>query len=109
MILVDTSVWIDHFRKSSRQLRELLEENQVLIHPFKSEGRGGICFGLTTENRAYTNIVCSLHLIDAHRLHGRGLGWIDVHLLASALLTGCDLWTHDKTLRAIANTLDILG
>ena len=98
MILVDTSVWIDHLRRGNERLKSLLHDDQVLCHPFVIGELA--CGNLHNRNEVlyllealpgvpvadHTEV---LHLIDAHRLYGQGLGWIDAHLLASALLTGC--------------------
>ncbi len=116
MILVDTSVWIDHFRRGNVRLKNLLNENQVLCHPFvigelacgNLKNRGEILGLLTSLQAAQTAGYSEvLHLLDSHRFYGIGLGWIDAHLLASTLLTGCGLWTLDKPLRSAAGKLKI--
>lgn len=117
MILVDTSIWIDHLRRSDGRLIELLERGEVLSHPSvvgevalgSLRQRGVIIESLQSLPRA---TVASddevMLLIDQHRLHGRGIGWIDAHLLASARLTPeARLWTRDKRLSALATTLDL--
>ncbi len=116
MILVDTSVWIDHFRKSSSRLTDLLNEEKVLVHPLVI---GELACG-NLKNR--TEIIALLHalpqasqaddseilfFLEQHNLHGRGVGLIDVHLLASCLLGECFLWTADKRLIAIGKQLRI--
>ncbi|MBI4478684.1 MAG: PIN domain-containing protein [Acidobacteria bacterium] len=118
MILADTSVWVEHLRMGSERLRSLLHSEQVLCHPFIV---GELACG-TLRNRqeilttlralpearvAEYNEV--LRFVEARRLFGRGLGWVDVSLLASALLTGCTLWTLDKPLRKAATALGVLG
>lgn len=116
MILVDTSVWIDHLRKGDRELAGLLNEGVVLCHPFVI---GELACG-NLKNRAEilsllaalpTSPVASheegLHLVADRKLAGKGLGWIDVHLLASALLSKCTLWTKDKALESVAGALKI--
>lgn len=112
MILADTSVWIDHFRVGNPTLIELLNTSQVLTHPFVI---GELACG-NLKNRktilsllhdlpssAVTSDEETLFFIDRHRLMGRGIGYIDAHLLASTSLTGTvRLWTSDKRLDAIA-------
>ena len=107
MVLVDTSIWIDHFRRGSSILAGLLEDGLVATHPAVI---GELACG-TLRQRATTldllgrlptavaaSDVEALRLLDAHRLFGRGLGWVDVHLLAAAALTPCRLWTADRSL-----------
>lgn len=110
MILVDTSVWIDHLRRGDAELIALLNEGQVMIHPFVI---GELALG-NLQNR---DIVIStlqslpkisaasedevLHFIQQNTLHGSGIGYIDAHLLAAVRLTlGTLLWTRDKRLLA---------
>ncbi len=116
MILADTSIWIDHLRKGSQQLSELLEYGRIVCHPF-------VVGELACGNLRHRDEVLSLLMalpsatIARHeeamrcaaerKLHGKGLGWIDVHLLASCLLTRCRLWTRDKALAAAARSLDV--
>jgi predicted nucleic acid-binding protein len=112
MILVDTSVWIDHFRMAEPMMDRLAEEETILMHP--------LVFGeLSMGNFANRSTVLQwladfipaaladhdevLGLIDSQVLHGKGLGFIDAHLLASALLMpGAQLWARDKRLVAAA-------
>lgn len=116
MILVDTSVWIDHLRRGEQELVKLLNEGVVLCHPFVI---GELACG-NLKNRAEilsllaalpTPTVAShqeaLHLLTKRKLSGKGLGWIDLHLLASALLSKCPLWTKDKALGTVAGALKI--
>jgi predicted nucleic acid-binding protein len=116
MILVDTSVWIDHFRAADPRLVEILEAGEVLIHPFVV---GELACGslnsrsivlahlrrLPHAEVARTDEV--LHLIEIAALFGKGLGYADCHLLASARLTGCSLWTKDRILASAAKALGI--
>src|SRR5437899_1989938 len=104
MVLADTSVWIEHFRRGEQRLGDHLSEGVVLIHPF-------VCGELACGNlKDRAAILSDLHalpaatlasdaevlqLVEGRRLWGRGLGWIDAHLLASALLSKCRLWTLD--------------
>lgn len=117
MILVDTSVWIHHLRSGSERLRSLLDVEQVFCHPFVV---GELACGTLRNRQEVLTLVRALpqarvaeheevlHLLEGRRLYGRGLGWIDAHLLASALLTGCTLWTLDEPLRRAAAALHIL-
>jgi len=112
MILVDTSVWIAHFRKGGSGLAELLSEALVLVHPFVVGELA--CRDLRNRARILTDLeslpcaVSATHeevmrLIEDRKLWARGIGWIDGHLLASALLSNCHLWTLDaKLVRAAA-------
>jgi len=115
-VLADTSVWIDHLRQSARPLCMLLDANEVLMHPAVA---GELACGAIINRAAILALLAELpeayraaddevrNLIERRRLYGRGIGWIDAHLLASALLTECVLWTHDKTLATIARELRI--
>ncbi|MEO2048778.1 MAG: type II toxin-antitoxin system VapC family toxin [Pirellulales bacterium] len=116
MILVDSSVWIDHFRSSNGRLVALLESEQVLMHPFVL---GEVACGNLQSREEILKLmhalpsVCQAEndevriLIERHQLHGRGVGLIDVHLLASCLIDHCTLWTNDKRLKTIAAELHI--
>ncbi len=116
MILVDTSVWIEHLRRGSRGLATLLEEAQVLSHAFV---QGELACGNLRQRQEILSLMGELpqamsaehrevlRLVDSERLYGLGLGWIDAHLLASARLTGCGLWTLDRPLQRAALRLGI--
>lgn len=115
-VLVDTSVWITHFARGSSELRKLLTDGEVFIHPFVI---GELACGnlknpaetLTPLRRLPVASVASddevLAFLDERRLAGRGLGLIDVHLLASAILTHVTLWTTDRRLRDAADVLGV--
>ena len=117
MILVDTSVWIEHLRAGSNRLRALLFDEQVLCHPFIV---GELACGALQKRSDILSMLKALpeaHLVEhqevlsfleARRLYGRGIGWVGAHLLASTLLTGCTLWTLDKPLRRAAAALNVL-
>ncbi|HEU4390516.1 MAG TPA: PIN domain-containing protein [Blastocatellia bacterium] len=117
MILVDTSVWIEHFRAGSDRLKTLLFDEQVLCHPFIV---GELACGTLRKRSEILSMLKALpqaHLVEheevlgfveIRRFYGRGIGWVDADLLASTLLTGCMLWTFDKALRRAAAGLDVL-
>lgn len=107
MILVDTSVWIAHFRKGSPRLSELLGNGLALAHPFIVGELA--CGNLRNRTRILSDLQalpCAyfatheevMWLIEARKLWGLGIGWIDGHLLASALLSTCRIWTLDQRL-----------
>ena len=116
MVLVDTSVWVFHFRKGNFKLGELLNNGQVLCHPF-------ILGELACGNLKNRTVILSylellpisivaeheevLSFIENNRLMGKGIGYADVHLLASAVLTGVSIWTIDKKLAQTAENLHL--
>ena len=117
MILVDTPVWIDHWRSPLFHLIELLSNGEILIHPMVI---GELACGNIRDRQQTIRILNRLprvslaghteviDFIDARRLMGRGIGYIDVHLLASALLgDSTKLWTFDRRLHDAAVELGI--
>jgi predicted nucleic acid-binding protein len=117
LILVDTSVWIDHLHKEIPRLVEALENQEVLSHPFVI---GELACGEMKMRREILGLLSNLPisvaatdeealaLIERHRLMGKGIGYTDVHLLAAVMLTGgALLWTRDKRLAAIAAMLRV--
>jgi predicted nucleic acid-binding protein len=116
MILVDTSVWIDHLRQGVPLLIDLLAAGKVATHPFVI---GELACGNLANRVEILRLLAALpavkvathdevlHLAETRRLHGRGIGWIDMHLVASALLSRTSLWTRDRTLHSVAGTLGI--
>jgi len=117
MILADTSVWISHLRSGVPVLAELLEAGVVLTHPMvigelamgSLSGRDEV-LGLMTSLPAVTIARHDevLSFVDKRGLHGRGLGWVDVHLLSSTLLTPeARLWTQDQRLETAARQLAV--
>ncbi len=116
MVLVDTSVWIDHLHSGNAKLATLLTEGEVVIHPFVI---GELACG-NLKNR--TEIIALLHalpraskadddevlfFIEKHKLMGRGIGWTDCHLLASCKLGKTKLLTKDKRLNTAADQLQL--
>ena len=116
MILVDTSIWINHLRTPSRLLGQLLELEQVLVHPFVV---GELACGNLANRKEIIALLHSLpsapkadddevlFFIDRHKLMGRGLGLVDIHLLASATIGTAYLWTADNNLGLAARGLKI--
>ena len=111
MILVDTSLWVEHLRRGLPRLATLLQEGQVLIHPWVIGERA--C-GNLRHRSAVLNLLQGLPaatvasdaavllMIERDRLMGRGIGYVDAHLLASAKLSRCVLWSQDRSLAALA-------
>jgi predicted nucleic acid-binding protein len=112
--MVDTSVWVDHFRRGDAQLVALLEANAVVMHPFVV---GEIACGSLADRALTLELLQHLPMavvaeadeilayIEGQSLHGKGIGFVDVHLLASAALAGIKLWTRDKRLHTVAQEL----
>ncbi len=117
MILVDTSVWIDHLRSGEPALATALEGGRVLMHPFvlgelacgNLKNRGEVLRLLEDLPAAPTATHPEvLGLIERRALMGRGIGYIDVHLLASTALAGvARMWTRDSRLAAVATELEL--
>lgn len=117
MILVDTSVWIDHLRRADATLVDLLLKGRVLAHPCVigelALGGGGHGQAIVTDLRHLPMALAArddevLHFIQAANLAGTGIGYVDAHLLAATRLTpGARLWTRDKRLDAIAARLSL--
>jgi predicted nucleic acid-binding protein len=117
VILVDSSVWVDHLRRGDAALTGLLENGGVLGHPFVT---GELALGslkkravILADLQALPQAVIAhneevLRFIDQHKLYGLGIGYIDAHLLTSMRLTaGASLWTRDRRLHAVAERLGL--
>ena len=115
MILVDTSVWVDHLRRTDPGLVALLESSAVVMHPFVV---GEIACGTLRDRELVLELLQNLpaavvatddevmQFIERHALYSKGIGYVDVHLLASVALTGgTRLWTRDQRLRRAAAAL----
>lgn len=113
--MVDTSVWVDHLRSGDAQLADLLERAQVVMHPFVV---GEMACGSLGDRSSILELLQDLPsarvaeseevlaFIEHRALHGKGIGYVDVHLLASVALTeGTTLWTRDKRLLTAAQAL----
>ncbi len=117
MILADTSVWVDHLRASDKALVTLLDAGMVLAHPFVI---GELALGNLRQREIVLKALADLphasvatdaevlHFIERQALFGRGIGYVDAHLLAAVQLTaGTELWTKDKRLHAVAVQLGL--
>ena len=114
MVLVDTSVWVEHFRSGNIGLERLLNEGRVVCHQFIV---GELACGNLSNRTEILALLQALplashaeheeviHLIENYSLMGKGLGYIDMHLIASAILTKVPLWTLDKKLKEISSKL----
>ncbi len=115
MILVDTSVWVDHLRSGDPALAQLLEQTRVIMHPMVL---GELACGSLQNHRRLLQLWQqleslqpvshneALYFIEQNALMGKGIGYVDVHLLASAAIAaGVKLWTRDKRLVRIAGDL----
>lgn len=111
MVLVDTSVWIGHFRGQEIRLSSLLSDGLVLMHPFVLGELA--CGNLPQRARVLQDLKAlpsataardseALRVVEELKLWGKGIGWVDAHLIASALLSNCGLWTLDERLRKAA-------
>jgi predicted nucleic acid-binding protein len=111
MILVDTSVWVDHFRNGNERLSHLLLDQQVVTHPMIV---GELACGSLQNRKEILQLLDNLphvtqashdevlHMIEERKLMGTGIGYVDAHLLASVLLTpGAKLWTLDRKLQEV--------
>lgn len=116
MVLVDTSIWIAHLRDGLPELARLLADGDVVVHPFViGEIAGGslrnrklvlrLLGELPRRSPAHHDEV--LALLHKRKLHNRGVGWIDLHLAAAAMINGDALWTADRRLARIASELGI--
>jgi predicted nucleic acid-binding protein len=112
--LVDTSVWVVHFRRRNAELADLLDRGDVLGHLWIV---GELACGHLRRRREILALLAALpqarsvedeevlHFIETRRLFGKGIGWVDAHLLASVALTGATLWTLDRALARAAAAL----
>lgn len=117
MVLVDTSVWVGHLRQANKELGILLLETEAASHDFVI---GELACGRLKKQSEILSLLQALprmsvvtqdellFFIEKHSLSGAGIGFVDVHLLASAKLAGVPLWTLDKKLKFVAAKLGIL-
>jgi predicted nucleic acid-binding protein len=111
MVLVDTSVWVDHLRSNNSGLKNLLNKGHVVCHPFIV---GELACGNLSNRSEILSLLQALPLathaeheevmrfIENYSLMGKGIGYIDMHLIASALLTKAPIWTLDKKLKKVS-------
>jgi hypothetical protein len=116
MVLVDTSVWVSHLRDGMIELANLLNDGSVLCHPLIV---GELACGNLKDRAVILSFLQLLPMsieaeheevlsfIENNRLMGKGIGYVDAHLIASALLTGIPIWTLDKKLAQVADSLHI--
>lgn len=117
MILVDTSIWIDHLRRSDEHLSDLLEGGSVLMHAYVL---GELALGNLKNREVVLGSMSDLpqavvatndevlRFIDMHALSGLGIGYIDAHLLAAVTLSpGAKLWTRDRRLSGASARLGL--
>ena len=116
MIVADTSVWAHHIRDPSADFLQHLNADQVLMHSWVV---GELALGNLPRRSAFLNFLKALppmieardeevmEMIEANKLHGSGIGWVDAHLVASARLSQAALWTRDKRLFAVAQRLGV--
>ena len=117
MILVDTSIWIDHLHQTEPTLVALLEEGQACSHPMII---GELALGTLRDRTVVLALLADLpavstathaevlQLVETHALHGTGLSLVDAHLLAGVRLSAPSrLWTRDQRLRSAAQRLSV--
>lgn len=117
MILADTSVWIGHLARGDGRLQSQLEAGYIGMHPFVI---GELACGTLRNRREVLYLLSrlprlpvasddeTLRLVERRSLMGRGIGWVDAHLVASALIAGASVWTLDRRLVAVAQELGLL-
>ena len=116
MVLVDTSVWVEHLRSGNLGLQRLLNNGTVVCHLFIV---GELACGNLSSRVEILSLLQALpladhaeheevmHFIEHYSLMGKGLGYIDMHLLVSALLTSIPIWTLDKKLKKVSSKLGL--
>ena len=116
MVLVDTSIWIDHFKNGNNQLIKLLDNGEVFCHPLII---GELACGNISNRSEIISLLQSLPMLDVvgqeellffiekNQIMGTGLGFVDAHLIATAILAGIPLWTEDKKLKQVCSLLSI--
>ncbi|OHE57589.1 MAG: ribonuclease [Thermodesulfovibrio sp. RBG_19FT_COMBO_42_12] len=116
MVLVDTSVWVEHLRSGNIGLKNLLNEGHVVCHQFIV---GELACGNLSNRSEILSLLQALPLanhaeheeamyfIENYSLMGKGLGYIDMHLIASAILTKAPIWTLDKKLKEVSSKLGL--
>ena len=115
-VLVDTSIWVDHLHARDPLLANILEQGLAATHPFIV---GELACGSIRNRTEFIHLLKDLpritqvdddeilQFITLHQLHGKGLGLVDVHLLAACRIDRCKLWTRDKRLLSAAESLQV--
>jgi predicted nucleic acid-binding protein len=116
MVIVDTSIWVDHFNNGCRELELLLNDNKVTLHPFII---GELACGTIRNRKLILSFLNALPIvpvltspeyftfIECNKLTGLGLGFVDIHILGSAVLVGKKIYTRDKALLNAAEKLGV--
>ena len=116
MVLVDTSVWVEHFRSGNIGLENLLNEGDVASHLFIT---GELACGNLSNRAEIISLLRALpmanhadheevmHFIENYKLMGKGLGYVDMHLIASSVLSNVPIWTLDKSLKDVSSKLGL--
>jgi len=116
MVLVDSSVWVSHFHAGNSELEALLNDGRVVCHSFII---GELACGNLKNRNEILSLLQSLpvakqaehkevlQFIEVNQLMGKGIGYVDAHLLASATLTGVQIWTKDKRLQEVSLKLGV--
>lgn len=116
MVLADTSIWIDHWRHWNGRVANLLDQNSLVVHPFVL---GEIALGRIADRADVLADLSELAiptvaeqaevvaLIERRSLWGRGIGWVDAHILTSSLIDHIPLWTLDRRLARVAQELGV--
>jgi predicted nucleic acid-binding protein len=116
VVLIDTSVWVEHLREGTRLLQALLQKGEAVCHPLVI---GELACGNLRNRREVLDLLAALpaartvehdeamSFIEHHRLYGQGLGFVDIHLMASCLLSRVSLWTRDRKLQNTAMDIHI--
>jgi predicted nucleic acid-binding protein len=114
VILVDTSIWVNHLRRHDAMLAAHLEAGEVLCHPYVI---GEVALGLLKQRRQVLDLLAALPsasvvthaealaFVEDRKLAGLGVGWVDIHLAASAVVSRASLWTVDRRLASVARVL----
>ncbi len=118
MILVDTSIWVDHLHRRNTSLIELMSHGEVATHAMIV---GELALGTVADRSSFLRAISRLTrlptarhdelllLVDTRHLYGRGVNLVDAHLLASVLISDSVVWTRDRRLQAAAAELDVLA
>ncbi len=116
MILIDTSVWIDHFRSENRILTSLLLKGAIIMHEFVM---GELAVGNFRNRKSVLNLLDSIpklsklthnefiYFVENNSFYGKGVGFVDIHLLGSTKLAGVKIWTFDKRLLELAKNKNL--